>query len=190
MDSTARWCDRVCKRACSRCASPIPSHNHWIFSHAEGQTGPIVLFSHIPLHHTESKLCGPLRERNLRRMICRIPCGVGHGWQKMLGKQTSAFTPRDSASYDRLQVTHLLTLHTCKLDFSVRVSESAWTTAIAAMSRTPNSSRSQSPSHQASHRLAHLTPGFLPLMTAMAMTSSSIAEEGAVSRLGICIYTV
>ena len=46
----------------------------------------------------------------------------------------------------------------------------------------PSSSRSQSPSH----RLAHLAPGFLPLMTAMAMTSSSIAEEGAVRRLGIC----
>ncbi|KAH9062351.1 Metallo-dependent phosphatase [Lactarius vividus] len=52
---------------------------------AEEQPGPTVLFSHIPLHRAESKQCGPLRERGT------IQRGVGHGWQKTLGKQTSAF---------------------------------------------------------------------------------------------------
>ncbi|KAH8985697.1 hypothetical protein EDB92DRAFT_1881946 [Lactarius akahatsu] len=49
------------------------------------QPGPTILFSHIPLHRAESKQCGPLRERGT------IHRGVGHGWQKTLGKQTSAF---------------------------------------------------------------------------------------------------
>ncbi|KAI9442756.1 hypothetical protein H4582DRAFT_2073340 [Lactarius indigo] len=52
----------------------------------EEQPGPTtILFSHIPLHRAESKQCGPLRERGT------IHRGVGHGWQKTLGKQTSAF---------------------------------------------------------------------------------------------------
>ncbi|KAH9037070.1 hypothetical protein EDB85DRAFT_1937809 [Lactarius pseudohatsudake] len=52
---------------------------------AEEQPGPTILFSHIPLHRAESRQCGPLRERGT------IHRGVGHGWQKTLGKQTSAF---------------------------------------------------------------------------------------------------
>lgn len=51
----------------------------------EEQLGPVILFSHIPLHRAESKKCGPLRERGT------IDRGVGHGWQKTLGKQTSSF---------------------------------------------------------------------------------------------------
>lgn len=51
----------------------------------EEQLGPVILFSHIPLHRAESKKCGPLRERGT------IHRGVGHGWQKTLGKQTSSF---------------------------------------------------------------------------------------------------
>jgi hypothetical protein len=51
----------------------------------EEQLGPVILFSHIPLHRAESKKCGPLRERGT------IHRGVGHGWQKMLGKHTSSF---------------------------------------------------------------------------------------------------
>lgn len=51
----------------------------------EEQQGPTILFSHIPLHRAESRQCGPLRERGT------IQRGVGHGWQKTLGKQTSAF---------------------------------------------------------------------------------------------------
>ncbi|KAI0260877.1 hypothetical protein BC834DRAFT_973154 [Gloeopeniophorella convolvens] len=52
---------------------------------ADGQHDPVILFSHIPLHRAESKGCGPLRERGT------IHRGVGHGWQKTLGKQTSQF---------------------------------------------------------------------------------------------------
>lgn len=52
---------------------------------SEEHPGPNILFSHIPLHRAESKQCGPLRERGT------IHRGVGHGWQKTLGKQTSAF---------------------------------------------------------------------------------------------------
>lgn len=51
----------------------------------EEQLGPVILFSHIPLHRAESKKCGPLRERGT------IHRGVGLGWQKTLGKQTSSF---------------------------------------------------------------------------------------------------
>ncbi|ETW80437.1 hypothetical protein HETIRDRAFT_46276, partial [Heterobasidion irregulare TC 32-1] len=49
------------------------------------EQGPIILFSHIPLHRAESRACGPLRERGTIRR------GVGHGWQSSLGKQTSVF---------------------------------------------------------------------------------------------------
>ncbi|KAI9453151.1 hypothetical protein BJY52DRAFT_861070 [Lactarius psammicola] len=52
---------------------------------AEEQPVPTILFSHIPLHRAESKQCGPLRERGT------IHRGVGQGWQKTLGKQTSTF---------------------------------------------------------------------------------------------------
>ncbi|KAI0293367.1 hypothetical protein B0F90DRAFT_1822136 [Multifurca ochricompacta] len=51
----------------------------------EEQLGPAILFSHIPLHRAESRQCGPFRERGT------IHRGVGHGWQKTLGKQTSSF---------------------------------------------------------------------------------------------------
>lgn len=51
----------------------------------EEQLGPVILFSHIPLHRAESKKCGPLRERGT------IHRGVGHGWQKTLGKHTTSF---------------------------------------------------------------------------------------------------
>ncbi|KAH9963735.1 hypothetical protein BC827DRAFT_1266096 [Russula dissimulans] len=52
---------------------------------AEEKSGPVILFTHIPLHRAESKKCGPLRERGT------IHRGVGHGWQKTLGKHTSSF---------------------------------------------------------------------------------------------------
>jgi hypothetical protein len=52
---------------------------------SEEQLGPVILFSHIPLHRAESKKCGPLRERGT------IHRGVGPGWQRTLGKQTSSF---------------------------------------------------------------------------------------------------
>jgi len=52
---------------------------------AEEKSGPVILFTHIPLHRAESKKCGPLRERGT------IHRGVGHGWQKTLGKDTSSF---------------------------------------------------------------------------------------------------
>jgi hypothetical protein len=51
----------------------------------EDQLGPVILFSHIPLHRAESKTCGPLRERGT------IHRGVGQGWQRTLGKHTSSF---------------------------------------------------------------------------------------------------
>ena len=51
----------------------------------EDKSGPVILFTHIPLHRAESKKCGPLRERGT------IDRGVGHGWQKTLGKHTSSF---------------------------------------------------------------------------------------------------
>ncbi|KAI0057996.1 hypothetical protein BV25DRAFT_1830545 [Artomyces pyxidatus] len=51
----------------------------------ERRNEPVVLFSHIPLHRSESKTCGPLREKGT------IHRGVGKGWQKTLGKHTSTF---------------------------------------------------------------------------------------------------
>ncbi|KAI9510119.1 hypothetical protein F5148DRAFT_977265 [Russula earlei] len=53
--------------------------------YAHEQLGPVILFSHIPLHRAESKQCGPLREYGT------IHRGVGPGWQRTLGKQTSTF---------------------------------------------------------------------------------------------------
>lgn len=46
---------------------------------------PIILFSHIPLSHPETKSCGPLREQGTIRR------GVGVGYQNTIGKQTSEF---------------------------------------------------------------------------------------------------
>lgn len=60
---------------------PLPSPLRTL----EEQLGPVILFSHIPLHRAESKTCGPLRERGT------IHRGVGHGWQRTLEKQTSSF---------------------------------------------------------------------------------------------------
>lgn len=53
---------------------------------SEPSIDPTILFTHIPLHRSESRYCGPLRERG-----GYIHRGVGKGWQSMLGKQTSAF---------------------------------------------------------------------------------------------------
>lgn len=46
---------------------------------------PIILFSHIPLSHPETKSCGPLREQGTIRR------GVGVGYQNTIGKQTTEF---------------------------------------------------------------------------------------------------
>jgi ethanolamine phosphate phosphodiesterase len=65
--------------SCVRTSRRTTSH------HLEEHVRPAILFGHIPLHRAESKMCGPLRERGT------IHRGVGHGWQKTLGKQTSSF---------------------------------------------------------------------------------------------------
>ena len=46
---------------------------------------PVILLSHIPLARSTSASCGPLRERGTIRR------DVGHGYQSMLGKQTTHF---------------------------------------------------------------------------------------------------
>ena len=48
-------------------------------------TGPIVLFSHIPLFRADSASCGPLREKGT------IHPGVGRGYQNLLLRETSSF---------------------------------------------------------------------------------------------------
>ena len=108
-------CNRVCKRARSRCAVPVPSHDNCIFLHAEEQSGSIVLFSHIPLHRTESKLCGPLQERSLRRMIRWIPSWCRAWLAKDAWEADVRIPPRESASHDCLQVslTYSTYMHAC-----------------------------------------------------------------------------
>ena len=51
----------------------------------EKRTQPMILFSHIPLSHPESKSCGPLRERGTIRR------GVGPGYQNTLDRQSTEF---------------------------------------------------------------------------------------------------
>ena len=46
---------------------------------------PKILLSHIPLSRPSSKSCGSLREKG------SIRAGAGHGYQSMLGKQTTEF---------------------------------------------------------------------------------------------------
>lgn len=46
---------------------------------------PVILLSHIPLARSTSASCGPLRERGTIRR------DVGHGYQSMLGKQSTHF---------------------------------------------------------------------------------------------------
>ncbi|KIK97132.1 hypothetical protein PAXRUDRAFT_825260 [Paxillus rubicundulus Ve08.2h10] len=46
---------------------------------------PKIILSHIPLSRPSSKSCGPLREKG------SIRAGAGHGYQTMLGKQTTEF---------------------------------------------------------------------------------------------------
>ncbi|KAF8633445.1 hypothetical protein AX17_004614 [Amanita inopinata Kibby_2008] len=46
---------------------------------------PLVLLSHIPLSRPITASCGPFREKDT------IHRSVGHGYQSMLGKQTTAF---------------------------------------------------------------------------------------------------
>ncbi|KAH0827465.1 Metallo-dependent phosphatase [Lanmaoa asiatica] len=46
---------------------------------------PKILLSHIPLSRPSSKTCGPLREK------ASIHAGAGHGYQTMLGKETTEF---------------------------------------------------------------------------------------------------
>lgn len=48
-------------------------------------TGPIVLFSHIPLFRSDRASCGPFREKG------NIHPGVGHGYQNLLLRETSSF---------------------------------------------------------------------------------------------------
>ncbi|KAG9316319.1 hypothetical protein JVU11DRAFT_2350 [Chiua virens] len=69
---------------------------------------PKILLSHIPLSRPSSKSCGPLREKG------SIRAGAGHGYQSMLGKQTTEFlleTLRPSVVFsadnrDYCEVTH------------------------------------------------------------------------------------
>ena len=49
------------------------------------RTQPMILFSHIPLSHPDTKSCGPLREQGTIRR------GVGPGYQNTLDKQTTEF---------------------------------------------------------------------------------------------------
>ncbi|KAJ3550179.1 hypothetical protein NMY22_g594 [Coprinellus aureogranulatus] len=51
----------------------------------EGNRNSVVLLSHIPLARPEMASCGPLRERGTVRR------NVGHGYQSMLGRQTTSF---------------------------------------------------------------------------------------------------
>ena len=46
---------------------------------------PKILLGHIPLSRPSSKSCGPLREKG------SIRASAGHGYQSMLGKQTTEF---------------------------------------------------------------------------------------------------
>lgn len=48
-------------------------------------SSPIILFSHIPLSRPASTSCGPLREKG------SIRASAGHGYQNMLGKETTRF---------------------------------------------------------------------------------------------------
>lgn len=51
----------------------------------EIEDNPIILLSHIPLSRPEMGNCGPLREKGTIRR------DVGHGYQSMLGRQTTTF---------------------------------------------------------------------------------------------------
>ncbi|KAI0260873.1 hypothetical protein BC834DRAFT_1044361 [Gloeopeniophorella convolvens] len=51
---------------------------------ADGQQGPVMLFSHVPLYRAAPEGWA-LRERGT------LHRDVGHGWQKKLGKKTSQF---------------------------------------------------------------------------------------------------
>ncbi|KAF9222701.1 hypothetical protein BS17DRAFT_177773 [Gyrodon lividus] len=51
----------------------------------EHEAQPKILLSHIPLSRPSSKSCGPLREKG------SVRAGAGHGYQAMLGKQTTEF---------------------------------------------------------------------------------------------------
>ncbi|KAF5322281.1 hypothetical protein D9619_001903 [Psilocybe cf. subviscida] len=55
---------------------------------AQGLSGRVILLSHIPLARPESADCGPLREKGTIRKL------VGHGYQSMLGKETTSFLLR------------------------------------------------------------------------------------------------
>ncbi|KAG2363917.1 hypothetical protein BDR07DRAFT_1355763 [Suillus spraguei] len=51
----------------------------------KASSSPIILFSHIPLSRPASTSCGPLREKG------SIRASAGHGYQNMLGKETTRF---------------------------------------------------------------------------------------------------
>ncbi|KAI0915727.1 hypothetical protein AcV5_003567 [Taiwanofungus camphoratus] len=51
----------------------------------ESRTGPLILFTHIPLYRPDSASCGSLREAGT------ISRGTGPGYQNMLGKKTTNF---------------------------------------------------------------------------------------------------
>ncbi|KIJ67631.1 hypothetical protein HYDPIDRAFT_84298 [Hydnomerulius pinastri MD-312] len=93
--------------------TPLPGGPIDFLSSISGQvdsheTQPKILLSHIPLSRPSSKSCGPLREKG------SIRAGAGHGYQNMLGKQTTEFllkTLRPSAVFsgdnrDYCEVTH------------------------------------------------------------------------------------
>lgn len=58
---------------------------NWVISTTSLAEHPVILLSHIPLARSTSASCGPLRERGTIRR------DVGHGYQSMLGKQTTHF---------------------------------------------------------------------------------------------------
>ncbi|KAG0700738.1 Metallo-dependent phosphatase [Suillus ampliporus] len=76
----------------------------------QASSSPIILFSHIPLSRPASTSCGPLREKG------SIRASAGHGYQNMLGKQTTGFvlhTLRPAAVFsgdnrDYCNITHKL----------------------------------------------------------------------------------
>jgi ethanolamine phosphate phosphodiesterase len=51
----------------------------------EESENPMILLSHIPLARPEMANCGPYREKGTIRR------DVGHGFQSMLGRETTGF---------------------------------------------------------------------------------------------------
>ncbi|EAU91469.2 hypothetical protein CC1G_01958 [Coprinopsis cinerea okayama7 len=61
---------------------------------------PVILLSHIPLARPEMANCGPLREKGTIRR------DVGHGYQSMLGRQTTTFLLKTGDNRDYCEYSH------------------------------------------------------------------------------------